>query len=49
MIVKCKCQKCGYEWVPRVDNPKLCPECKCRKWNKENDHTMEGCGDAKKL
>jgi len=25
-----KCEKCGYEWEPRVDNPKECPECKLR-------------------
>lgn len=26
---KC-CPKCGYEWEPRVKNPKECPECKKR-------------------
>ena len=25
-----KCLKCDYEWTPRVDNPKECPECKTR-------------------
>jgi hypothetical protein len=25
---KVKCPKCGYEWVPRVENPKECPMCK---------------------
>ena len=25
-----KCPKCGYEWEPRVENPKSCPECKQR-------------------
>ena len=25
---KMKCNKCGYEWVPRVDKPKECPNCK---------------------
>lgn len=24
-----KC-KCGYEWEPRKDHPKACPECKRR-------------------
>jgi len=23
-----KCMKCGYEWVPRTENPKACPNCK---------------------
>lgn len=30
------CQKCGYEWIPRVGKPKHCP--KCQTWNWEN-HT----------
>jgi hypothetical protein len=24
------CPRCGYEWTPRVTNPKACPECTCR-------------------
>jgi len=24
------CPKCGYQWEPRVDNPKRCP--RCGKW-----------------
>ena len=25
-----KCFKCGYQWTPRTDKPKSCPECKAR-------------------
>ena len=25
-----KCPKCGYQWTPRTDKPKSCPECKAR-------------------
>ncbi len=25
-----KCLKCDYEWEPRVEKPKECPECKTR-------------------
>lgn len=25
-----KCKKCGYEWTPRVEKPKECPDCKTR-------------------
>jgi len=25
-----KCPHCGYEWKPRVKNPKECPRCKYR-------------------
>ena len=32
---KLKCKKCGYEWIPRAETePKECPNCKSRKWNK---------------
>ena len=24
---KMKCPKCGYEWEPRVADPKKCPRC----------------------
>lgn len=27
-----QCQKCGYEWEPRIKNPKECPDCKSRNW-----------------
>jgi len=30
-----KCKKCGYEWVPRVDDPVECPDCKSRNWRGE--------------
>ena len=32
---KCECQKCGYEWESRKENPKSCPECKTRNWDKD--------------
>ena len=25
-----KCLKCSYDWTPRVQKPKECPECKTR-------------------
>ncbi len=25
-----KCLKCNYNWAPRVEKPKECPECKTR-------------------
>jgi len=25
-----RCEKCGYEWKSRVQNPKSCPRCKAR-------------------
>lgn len=29
-----KCNNCGYEWEPLVDDPKQCPKCKTTGWNK---------------
>jgi len=30
------CKKCNFSWIPRVDNPRSCPECKSRYWNKHD-------------
>lgn len=27
VVTKMKCERCGYEWVNRVENPKKCPRC----------------------
>lgn len=27
------CQKCNYQWIPRRERPpRVCPKCKCAKW-----------------
>ena len=31
-----ECNKCSYEWSPRIlnlNNVRMCPKCKTRKWN----------------
>jgi len=28
-----ECYRCGYEWIPRVGNPKKCPYCQSKEWN----------------
>jgi predicted Zn-ribbon and HTH transcriptional regulator len=36
MIFKHKkaiCLRCGWSWIPRVENPASCPHCKNPKWN----------------
>lgn len=35
-----RCGKCGYGWEARIENPKSCPECKSRDWNK-NEKTIK--------
>jgi primosomal protein N' len=32
-VLTLKCLKCRYEWIPRKDRPKECPECKRRDWD----------------
>lgn len=31
------CEKCGYDWEGRKENPKQCPKCKSMEWNEEQD------------
>ena len=32
-LVKVKCLKCGYEWIPRVPDPRSCPKCGSLRWD----------------
>jgi predicted Zn-ribbon and HTH transcriptional regulator len=32
-VVKNKCLRCGWEWVPRLEDPRLCPHCKTAYWD----------------
>ncbi len=38
-----ECNKCGWEWLPRVKNPKCCPRCKSRRWNHEGYFKCKVC------
>ena len=29
------CQKCDHKWIPRVSDPKKCPNCQSKDWNKQ--------------
>lgn len=34
MMMKCKCVRCGNQWIARVPGrPKQCPNCKQTKWD----------------
>ena len=30
ITITMKCEKCGYEWESRKNDPKSCPRCKAR-------------------
>ena len=32
-----QCNKCGYKWLSRKENPLCCPRCKSYDYNKEYD------------
>ncbi len=32
-MIGLECKQCGYKWVPRVPDPKVCPGCKRRNWD----------------
>jgi len=36
MLKGYKCERCGHEWVPRVEKekPRVCPKCKNPYWDR---------------
>jgi len=38
---KLVCVKCGYKWIPRVSEPKECPQCKSRYWKNSSSEKTE--------
>jgi len=35
------CLICGYSWEPRSENPRQCPKCQSRRWNKPSEEPVE--------
>lgn len=31
-----RCKRCGHRWIPRLENPRMCPRCKSARWNDES-------------
>jgi len=31
---KNKCNQCGHEWVPRIEEVRMCPKCHSVRWDK---------------
>lgn len=36
-VIKLKCKKCDYEWVPRKEDVRQCPRCKTAYWDSERE------------
>lgn len=34
-INRLKCNKCGHEWIPRVEEVFVCPRCHSYRWKYE--------------
>ena len=32
-LPKLKCLRCGHEWTPRREDPRICPKCKTAWWD----------------
>lgn len=32
-INRAKCERCGFEWLPNIENPKRCSRCRSLYWN----------------
>jgi len=46
--MKCKCSKCGYVWLSRIEQkPKACPKCKRYNWDEDNLKEKEMKGETK--
>ncbi|OFV98268.1 MAG: hypothetical protein A3H28_08065 [Acidobacteria bacterium RIFCSPLOWO2_02_FULL_61_28] len=39
-VMGCRCERCGYEWIPREPDvePEACPKCKSAYWNRPKKH-----------
>jgi Zn finger protein HypA/HybF involved in hydrogenase expression len=36
-----KCKRCGYEWNPRKEEVRICPNCKSAYWDKDKRKKMK--------
>jgi predicted Zn-ribbon and HTH transcriptional regulator len=32
-----RCQRCGYDWIPRIRRVTICPTCKSTLWDKPKE------------
>ena len=34
-IKKIECKRCGYKWIPRKEEIRICPKCKSPYWDRD--------------
>jgi len=34
VVTKCRCERCGAEWIPRTDSPIKCARCGSPYWDR---------------
>ena len=37
IVEVCECSRCGHRWIPRINNPVMCPKCKSYYWDDWDD------------
>ena len=40
-LQKLKCKRCGYEWVPRKEEVRLCPRCRSPYWDRDRKRNID--------
>jgi hypothetical protein len=45
-LPECICLKCGYKWIPRVSDPRMCPNPDCRTMRWDLPRKDKGNGDT---
>ena len=43
------CHRCQHRWVPRTNNPKLCPKCKSSYWRTKRKKNLGNCPHCHEL
>lgn len=38
-----ECLKCSHEWLPRIENPAVCPRCKSHSWHSDKFGNCKIC------
>ena len=41
-LQKLICKRCGFAWIPRIDDPSRCPNCHSSKWRTSRTGTEYG-------